>query len=132
MPRLIPISAVVISALSLSVVAPASAGDAEAGEKVFNKCKACHQVGENAKNRAGPTLNGIIGRPAGTAEGFAYSSPMTDSDLVWDETTLAAFLADPAGTLPGNKMKFPGLRKDEDIADVIAFLAGFNPDGTRN
>lgn len=132
MPSFFISSALILTALSLGIAPPASAGDAEAGEKVFNKCKACHQVGEDAKNRAGPTLNGIVGQPAGATEGFAYSKPMTDSGLTWDEATLAAFLADPRGILPGNKMKFPGLRKDDEIADVIAFLAGFNRDGTRD
>lgn len=130
MTRLPITTALTLAALSLDA-APAQAGDAAAGEKVFNRCKACHQVGEKAKNRVGPVLNGIVERAAGSAEGFRYSDAMSDSGLTWDEATLSAFLADPKATVPGNKMAFPGLRKDEDIADVIAFLASYNADGTR-
>jgi cytochrome c len=130
MTRLTITTALILAALSFGA-APARAGDAATGEKVFNKCKACHQVGEKAKNRVGPVLNGIVGRPAGAAEGFKYSDALGGSGLTWDEATLAAFLADPKATVPGNKMAFPGLRKDEDIANVIAFLASYNTDGTR-
>lgn len=111
---------------------PASAGDPEAGERVYNQCKACHQVGEKAKNRVGPVLNGIVGRAAATVDGFRYSDAMSESGLTWDEETLAAYLADPRGFLTGNRMAFAGLRSDEDIANVIAYLASFNADGTRN
>ena len=130
MTRLTITTALILAALSFGAV-PAQAGDAAAGEKVFNKCKACHQVGDKAKNRVGPVLNGIVGRPAGAAEGFKYSNALSGSGLTWNEATLAAFLADPKATVPGNKMAFPGLRKDEDIANVIAFLASYNADGTR-
>jgi len=121
-------AALVVSFLA----APALASDPEAGERVFNQCKACHQVGERAKNRVGPVLNGIVGRAAGTVDGFRYSDVMSESGLAWDEETLAGYLADPKGFLAGNKMAFAGLRSDEDIANVIAYLASFNADGTRN
>lgn len=118
------------AALSIGATS-AMAGDAAAGEKVFNKCKACHQVGEKAKNRVGPVLNGVVGRVAGSAEGFKYSDALSDSGMTWNETTLATFLADPKAAVPGNKMAFPGLREDHDIANVIAFLASHNADGAR-
>jgi cytochrome c2 len=108
-----------------------SAQDVDAGDKVFKKCKACHQVGENAKNRVGPVLNGIVGQPAAAVEGFNYSDALTESGLVWDEATLAAYLTDPKATVPGNKMSFAGLRKDEDVVNVIAFLASYIADGTQ-
>lgn len=129
MTRLPITTALILAALSFGA-APAQAGDAAAGEKVFNKCKACHQVGETAKNRVGPMLNGIVGQPAGAVEGFKYSDALSGSGLVWDEATLAAYLADPKATVPGNKMAFAGLRKDEEIANVIAFLASHAADGT--
>ena len=113
------------------VASPAAAGDAAAGERVFNQCKACHQVGEGAKNRAGPTLNGIVGAPAGAVEGFRYSRVMVESGLTWDQETLAAYLTDPRGFMPGNRMAFRGLRSESDVADVIAYMASFGPDGTR-
>ena len=99
-----------------------------AGEKVFKKCKACHMVGEGAKNRVGPELTDVVGRPAGTAEGFKYSSAMQDAGkggLVWDDTSLHAYLADPKALVPGNKMTFVGLKKDKDRDAVIAYLDSF-------
>ena len=99
-----------------------------AGEKVFRQCKACHQVGDGAKNRVGPILNGIVGHPAGQVEGFKYSNAlndMADDGLVWDEENLKAFLADPRGFVKGTKMSFAGLRKDEDMDAITAYLASF-------
>jgi cytochrome c2 len=95
--------------------------DPAAGAKVFNKCKACHVLDED-KNRVGPYLHGVIGRPAGTAEGFKYSSAMKDSGIVWSEETIAEYVADPKGYVPGNRMAFPGLKKQEDIANLLAYL----------
>ncbi|SLN37410.1 Cytochrome c2 [Roseovarius gaetbuli] len=117
------------AALALALGAPALAdGDAEAGEKVFKKCKACHQVGEDAKNRVGPVLNGIVGQPAGALEDFKYSSVLQEraaEGLVWTNEELSAFLASPKKYMKGTKMSFAGLRKDDDIEDVIAYLATF-------
>lgn len=98
------------------------------GEKVFRKCKACHQVGDGAKNRVGPMLNGIIGHPAGAVDGFKYSNALQDAadgGLVWSEEELAAFLAKPKDYLKGTKMSFAGLRKEEDQAAVIEYLKSF-------
>ncbi|WP_138934759.1 c-type cytochrome [Roseovarius arcticus] len=99
-----------------------------AGEKVFRKCKACHQIGDGAKNRVGPILTGIVGQPAGHVEDFKYSkalSGMADDGLVWDEANLKAFLADPKGFMKGTKMSFAGLRKDDDLDAITAYLASF-------
>lgn len=103
-------------------------GDAAKGEKVFAKCKACHMVGPDAKNRVGPTLNGIVGRTAGTAEGFKYSDAVMAKNaegFVWTEENIDAYLADPKGFMPGNKMTFPGLKKEDDRENVIAYLKTF-------
>ena len=100
----------------------ASAADAEAGKTVFNKCKACHQVGEGAKNAVGPSLNGVIGRKAGTSEGFAYSEAMKASGKTWDEATLKDYLGDPKKAIPGNKMVFMGLKDAADLDNVIEYL----------
>lgn len=96
-------------------------GDIKAGKKVFRKCKACHQLKEG-RNGVGPSLHGLLGATAGQVEGFRFSGPLKDSGIVWNAETLTAFLADPKGTVPGNKMQFPGLKKDEDIVNVIAYL----------
>lgn len=99
------------------------------GEKTFKKCKACHQVGDGAKSRTGPILNGIIGAPAGHAEGFRYSKAMkaaAEGGLVWDEAELAAFLAKPKKYMKGTKMSFAGLKKEGDIEAVIAYLKSYS------
>lgn len=102
----------------------ALAQDATAGEKVFNKCKACHDATQD-KNKVGPSLHGVIGRTAGTHEGYKYSSAMIEagkSGVVWDEPTLTKYLHNPKAMIKGTKMAFPGLKSDEDIANVIAYL----------
>lgn len=108
----------VLSALA----APAFAeGDAKKGKRVFNKCKACHVVNEE-KNRVGPHLVGLFGRTAGTVEGFKYSDEMIAYGKEWNEETLAAFLAGPKKEVKGTKMAFNGLKKEKDIANIIAYL----------
>ncbi len=100
----------------------------EAGEKVFKKCKACHKVGDNAKNATGPMLNGIIGRAAGSVEGFKYSKPMiaaAEGGLTWTPDTMAEFLTNPKGFVKGTKMSFAGLKKQEEVDAVIAYLSTF-------
>lgn len=100
----------------------AQAGDATAGKKVFNKCKACHTLEEGGKNRVGPNLYGIIGRTAGVTEGFKYSAAMKESGIVWDEATLGAFLTKPKDVVPKTKMAFPGIRKPEQLEDLMAYI----------
>jgi cytochrome c len=104
------------------------AQDAAAGEKVFTKCKVCH-IADKDQNKIGPSLNGVIGRTAGTHPGFSYSQAMVaagKSGVKWDEATLTTYLRDPKATVKGTKMAFPGLKKDEDIASVIAYLKQFS------
>jgi cytochrome c len=98
------------------------------GEKVFKKCSACHQVGDSAKNRTGPILNGILDRPAGMVDGFKYSADMVDAGtggLIWDDATMHAFLEKPRDVVAKTKMAFAGLKKAEDRDAVIAYLATF-------
>lgn len=112
-------------------VAEASAPDPElvaAGEAVFKKCKSCHQIGEGAKNKVGPELNGVLGRTAGSIDGFKYSKSMMaagEDGLIWDETTLADFLANPRKNMKGTKMSFAGLKKDKDSKAITAYLGSF-------
>ena len=101
----------------------------KAGEKVFKKCKACHQVGDGAKNRTGPALNGIVGHPVGAIDGFKYSKAMTEageSGLVWTEEELKAFLKKPRDYMKGTKMSFSGLRKDQDLDAIVEYLKSFD------
>jgi len=110
----------------------AAALDAElvaAGEKVFKKCKACHQVGEGAKNKTGPALNGVVGQVIGVSDGFKYSKGMSElgaSGAVWDEAALAAFLTKPKKFVKGTKMSFSGLKKAKDLQAVTEYLKSFS------
>lgn len=114
--------------------APAAAGGLDAalvaeGEKVFKKCKACHQVGDGAKNKSGPHLNGVMGRAMASSEGFNYSATLAEmgaGGAVWDEASLAEFLANPKGYVSGTKMSFAGLKKEGDIKAVTEYLKSFS------
>jgi len=118
--------AFVFSVLLIGFSAPAFAGDPGAGEKVFKKCKACHVV-DAEKHKTGPHLVNIIGRAAGSAEGFKkYSNAMKESGIVWDEATLDAYLEAPKKYIKGTRMAFAGLKKEEDRANVIAYLKQYS------
>jgi cytochrome c len=127
-----------IGSLGLTFVAfialqeTAIAQDVAAGEKVFVKCKICHQVGESAKNGVGPVLNGIVGRKAGSIEGYNYTPANKNSGLTWDEATLKEYLKNPRAKIPGTKMVFPGLPNEADVDNLIAFLKQFGPDGKKS
>lgn len=116
-----------VCALVLSVGA-AQAQDLKKGERAFKKCKACHEVGADAKQKTGPILNGIVGRAAGSIEGFDYSKALVaaaDGGLIWTEEELDKFLTKPKEYLPKTKMSFAGLRKETDRVNIIAYLATF-------
>ena len=115
----------------LASVGVAAAQDAAAGEKVFNKCKVCHHVGEGATNFVGPVLNGIVGRKAGSYAGYNYSDANKNSGITWTEDELKKYLKDPKGVVPGTKMVFPGLTNEQEIDNVIAYLKQFGPDGKK-
>lgn len=112
--------------LALGLVASfpgiASAQDAAAGEKVFNQCKACHTIEAGGPNRVGPNLHGVVGRKAGSHEGFNYSDAMKNSGITWDEAQLDKYLTDPKATVPGNKMAFAGVKNEQARKDLLAFL----------
>ena len=109
----------------------ASAQDAAAGEKVFLKCRACHQVGETAKNGVGPQMNGLFGRKAGTVEGYNYSDANKNSGLTWDEATFREYIKNPRAKIPGTKMVFAGLTNETEIDNIVAYLKQFGPDGKK-
>ena len=99
----------------------AAEGDAAKGEKLYKRCGTCHSL-EAGKKKIGPTLAGLFGREAGSVEGFKYSKAMASSDVVWDEETLNEYLTNPKKFIPKNKMAFRGLKKDQQRADLIAYL----------
>jgi cytochrome c len=104
-------------------------GDVVAGEKVFKKCAACHVV-DSDKKKVGPSLKDVIGRTAGTHPDFKYSKVMVEAGeggLVWDDESLTGYLTNPKTYMKGNKMSFAGLKKEEDLANVIAYLKQFTP-----
>lgn len=114
---------VLTAALVVAAPAMASAQDAEAGAAVFKKCAACHQVGPEAKNGLGPSLNCVVGAKAGMHEGYAYSDALKKSDITWDEAKLGEWVQGPSKVVPGTKMIFPAGVKDEtDRANLIAYL----------
>ena len=115
--------------LALLTASPVLAQDAAAGAKVFNQCRACHQVGETAKNLIGPKLNGLFGRTAGSVEGFKYSDANIKSGIVWSEAIFAEYIRDPKAKIPGTKMVYAGLKNDQQIADLTAFLKQYNAEG---
>ena len=102
------------------------AQDVTAGEKVFVQCKACHQAGDKAKNGVGPVLNGLFGRKAGSVEGFIYSDGNKSSGVTWDEATFAEYIKDPRAKIPGTKMVFAGVKDEQKIKDLIAYLHKFD------
>lgn len=122
---------VLTAAAILSFVPSAQAQDAAAGEKVFVQCRACHQVGETAKNGVGPKLNGLFGREAGTVEGYNYSPANKNSKVTWTEEVFAKYIQDPRGFMPGNKMAFAGIKNETEIANLTAFLKQFDKDGKK-
>ncbi len=117
--------------LTVASISGARAQDAAAGEKVFAMCKACHQIGENAKNSVGPVLNGMIGRPAGTYAGYSYSAANKDSGITWDEATFREYIKDPKAKIPGTKMTYAGLKDEQKVNDLLAYLKQFGRDGKK-
>lgn len=130
MSKLLKTLALAATLLSPLAFSPAhAAGDAAKGEKVFKKCKACHAVGDGAKNKVGPHLNDVFGRTAGTTDGFKYSNAMIkagEEGLVWDMETVRTYLIKPKGMIKGTKMAFAGLKKDADLDNILAYLATFS------
>lgn len=120
----VPLLALV--ALGVAVApSPAAAQDAAAGQRVFNACRACHTVDAGGRNGVGPNLHGVVGRKAASVEAFRYSAPMREkagAGLAWTEDTLRAYLRDPKSVVPGGSMSYPGLRNDQQMNDLIAYL----------
>ena len=114
--------AVVFGVSLFASVTSALAADLAKGAKVYKKCKVCHSLEEGGKHKIGPNLFGIMGRESGTATGFKYSKAMKEAGITWGVSTLTYYLTKPKDFIPGNKMAFPGLKKAEQIENVIAFI----------
>src|SRR5882762_9771787 len=117
---------VVVLGIEVMMASPGWAQDAAAGEKVFVQCRACHQIGENAKNAVGPVLNGVIGRKAGSIAGYSYSDANKNSGITWDEATFRDYIKDPKAKIPGTKMVFAGIKNEQEASDLWAFLAQYD------
>ena len=115
--------AVALASAMMVASASAIAADVKKGKKVFKKCKVCHSIKEGKKHKQGPNLYGVFGRTSGTAEGFKkYSDAMKEAAIVWDEETIRAYITDPKGYIPKNKMAFNGVRKEKDRDNLLAYL----------
>lgn len=118
-------------ALVLATPGISAAQDAAAGEKTFAQCRACHQIGENAKNAVGPVLNGLFGRKAGTYENYNYSPANKNSGLTWDEATFREYIKDPKAKIPGTKMIYAGVKDEKRVDDLVAFLKQYDATGKK-
>jgi cytochrome c len=110
-------------------LSPASAQDVAAGKTSFAKCLACHAIGEGAKNKVGPELNGLNGRKSGTAEGYSYSEANKNSGITWNEAQFKEYIKNPKAKIPGTKMAFAGITKETEINDLWAFVSQYDKDG---
>ena len=125
-------NAIVLASLAvLAATAAARGQDVAAGEISFRKCLACHAVGEDAKNKVGPALNGLDGRRSGTVESFSYSDANKNSGISWNKDAFLEYIKDPRARIPGTKMVFPGIKNEKEAGDLWAYLAQFGPDGKK-
>jgi cytochrome c len=122
------LSALVVIA-STAATSAAFAQDVAAGKSSFNKCLACHAIGEGAKNKIGPELNGLDGRKAGTVEGFSYSDANKNSGITWNEAEFKDYIKDPKAKIPGTKMIFAGIKNEKEVDDLWAFISQYDKDG---
>ena len=109
----------------------AQAQDAAAGENSFKKCLPCHAVGEGAKNKVGPELNGLDGRHSGVAPGYSYSDANKNSGITWNKDVFLEYIKDPRAKIPGTKMIFPGIKNEKEAGDLWAYLASFDAEGKK-
>ena len=114
---------------SMAAASGALAQDAAAGKTSFNKCLACHAIGEGAKNKVGPELNGLDGRKSGTAEGYSYSDANKNSGITWNKDQFLDYIKDPKAKIPGTKMAFAGIKNEKEINDLWAYVSQYDKDG---
>jgi cytochrome c len=121
----------IATALVIASTEMVLAQDVEAGATTFKKCAVCHDIGESAKNKIGPELNGIDGRQSGSAPGYNYSDANKKSGITWNEATFLEYIKDPRVRIPGTKMIFPGIKNETDAKALWAYLTQFGPDGKK-
>ena len=126
--KILTLSALVI-ATSLTATSGALAQDAAAGKTSFNKCLACHAIGENAKNKVGPELNGLDGRHSGSAAGYNYSDANKNSGITWGKDVFLEYIKDPKAKIPGTKMVFAGIKNETEANNLWAYVSSFDKDG---
>jgi cytochrome c len=114
---------------AMAAASSALAQDVAAGKTSFNKCMACHTIGEGAKNKVGPVLNGLDGRKSGTVEGYSYSDANKNSGITWSEAQFKEYIKDPKAKIPGTKMAFAGIKNEKEINDLWAFISQYDKDG---
>jgi cytochrome c len=117
------------AAAVLALGGAATAQDASAGETSFKKCLPCHDIGADAKNKVGPELNGLDGRKAGTAPDYNYSDANKNSGITWSEAAFKEYIKDPRAKIPGTKMIFPGIKSEQEVDNLWAYLKQFGADG---
>ena len=123
---------VVVIAAAAALIASTGASraqNAEAGETVFKQCMACHDIGEDAKNKVGPELNGLDGRKSGTAAGYNYSDANKNSGITWGKDVFLEYIKDPKAKIPGTKMVFAGIKNEKEANDLWAYVSSFDKDG---
>jgi cytochrome c len=124
--RVLFTAAVVLAAAAGS----AAAQDAGKGEHVFNACRPCHAIGPDATNMLGPELDGLDGRHSGSVSDYPYSDANKKSGIVWNEATFKQYIKDPQAMVPGTKMFFAGIKNQQEIDDLWAYVSQFGDDGT--
>jgi cytochrome c len=120
---------IVTAALIAASTGAGLAQDVEKGANVFKQCLICHSIGEGAKNKLGPELNGLDGRHSGSAPGYNYSDANKNSGIVWNEATFKEYIKDPRAKIPGTKMIFPGIKNEQQVDDVWAYIKQFDASG---
>lgn len=126
-----PATLSVLTILAVTLVSSGAlrAQDVAAGKSSFNKCMACHAIGEGAKNKVGPELNGLDGRKSGTVEGYSYSEANKNSGITWNEAQFKDYIKNPKAKIPGTRMAFAGITKESEVNNLWAYVSQFDKDG---
>ncbi len=122
---------IIVGSILVAFVHTAFAQDPQKGQMVFNFCMPCHSIGPGAENKVGPELNGLDGRHSGSVPNYDYSDANKKSGIVWNEANFKRYIHDPQAMVPGTKMLFPGIKDDQQVNDLWAYVSQFNADGSK-